>query len=141
MHRYQAVNTAREALKLANRAAMDAASDVKDLIERINAAPGTQEAIPVAKRTEARNRMVVLRKLAVTQREVSEAKAQILKDIVATCYDKNEGFDRSLFDTTLPDGQVAAWVIGVPVVPGSSRAVGFPSVCFFALVCLVDKSV
>ena len=117
---------AREELKLSNRAAIDAASDVKDLIERINAAPGTIDAIPVAKRTEARNRLVVLRKLAATRREASEAKANELKRLLsADSIDAEAANDKNIIETSLLDGPVAAWVIGVPVVPSSSRAIGF----------------
>ena len=116
---------AREALKLSNRAAIDAASDVKDLIERINAAPGTVDAVPVAKRTEARNRLVVLRKLAATRRVASEAKASELKHLLSVNAVDGEAFnDENIIETNLLEGPIAAWVIGVPVVPSSSRAVG-----------------
>ena len=123
---------AREAWKLSNRAAIDAASDVKDLIERINAAPGTIDAVSVAKRTEARNRLIMLRKLAAARREVSVAKANELKLILSTNSADEIANNESIIETSLSDGPVAAWVIGVPVVPSSSRAVGLRP-CIFAL--------
>ena len=123
---------AREAWKLSNRAAIDAASDVKDLIERINAAPGTIDAVSVAKRTEARNRLIMLRKLAAARREVSAAKANELKLILSTNSSDEIANNESIIETSLSDGPVAAWVIGVPVVPSSSRAVGLRP-CIFAL--------
>ena len=123
---------AREAWKLSNRAAIDAASDVKDLIERINAAPGTIDTISVAKRTEARNRLIMLRKLAATRCEVSEAKASELKLVLSANSADEIANDESVVETSFSDGPVAAWVIGVPVVPSSSRAVGLRP-CIFAL--------
>lgn len=132
IYRYEAVSTAREAWKLSNRAAIDAASDVKDLIERINAAPGTIDTISVAKRTEARNRLIMLKKLAAARREVSAAKANELKLILSTNSSDEIANNESIIETSLSDGPVAAWVIGVPVVPSSSRAVGLRP-CIFAL--------
>lgn len=104
---------------------MDAASDTKDLIERINSAPGTTGAIPVAKRTEARNRLDVLKKITEAKWEVSGAKEIELRHILSSDSSSNDPMISK--DDMLVDGLIKAWIIGAPVVLNSSSAVGsFP---------------
>ena len=86
----------------------------------------------MAKRTEARNRLIMLRKLAARRCEVSEAKASELKLVLSANSADEIANDESVVETSFSDGPVAAWVIGVPVVPSSSRAVGLRP-CIFAL--------